>query len=125
WRWNDGNNYYVARANALNEQHIPVLHGRRRPQDTQVRWRVGDRRDVAYVARGVRRQTHRGPIRRRQPSILRIRISLVQVRLACGPRLTASPPSTTSAPGLSRSLECRRLERTLFEGCSSKRRWPY
>ena len=41
WRWKDGDNYYVARANAL-ENNVSLYYTQRRPaQDDQVRGRAG------------------------------------------------------------------------------------
>ncbi len=103
WRWKDGDNYYVARANAL-ENNVSLYY-----THDQVRRRAGAGQRLAYAARGVlRKEDPRDPRRqalyrgRRQPyrrcgrggrasSISRptTAISPVRARWACGPRRTA------------------------------------
>ena len=58
WRWKDGDNYYVARANALGRQRLALLHAEWAPDHAQVRGRAGSEGSVAHAARGVRRQAH-------------------------------------------------------------------
>ena len=41
WRWKDGDNYYVARANALENNVSLYYTEQRQPQDDQVRRRAG------------------------------------------------------------------------------------
>ena len=54
WRWKDGDNYYVARANALeNNVSLYYTQNGRRNHD-QVRRRAGGEEPVAHAARRVR-----------------------------------------------------------------------
>ena len=58
WRWKDGDNYYVARANAL-EDNVSLYYTRERPpQHDQVRGRARRGKPVAHAARGVLGQAH-------------------------------------------------------------------
>ena len=97
WRWKDGDNYYVARANAL-ENNVSLYYTERgTPQDDQVRRRAG-RRDAWHTLR-VEFARHADRACRSTASASSswtTATSPAQARSASGPRPTASRPSTIS-----------------------------
>jgi hypothetical protein len=87
WRWKDGDNYYVARANAL-EDNVSLYH----TED-------GQRKTIKYVDAPVARNrwhTLRAEFEGTRTSGWQTAVSPGPARSACGPRRIASRHSTTS-----------------------------
>ena len=63
WRWKDGDNYYVARANALEDNVSLLLHAERPQEHDQVRQRSRREESVAQLAHRIQRQADKGRAR--------------------------------------------------------------
>jgi len=96
WRFKDGNNYYVARANALegNVSLYYTQNGRRitiKYVDAPVPRNTWHTLRVDFSGKNIRVTLNGKPY-----IVLRTIISRAAGRSECGPRRTASPSSTTS-----------------------------
>ena len=90
WRWKDGDNYYVARANALenNMSLYYTVNGRRNTH--QVRRRAGAGECLAHAARRVLAARASGSLLDGKPtSSSKTTTSAAPARSACGRRPTA------------------------------------
>ena len=92
WRWKDGDNYYVARANALENNVSLYYTAARQPQDAQVRRRARSRQRRGTRCAWSSRARSIRVIARRQAraSSWTTRTSPAPARSASGPRRTAS-----------------------------------